>query len=258
MDPYDRVVTFFSGGFFGFGKEGDFRYGSLAHIAPIFITLVVICLIWKYRNELRNFKYEEELRFIFAAILLIIEMSFFWRLFYVGPYEGKPSFMSNLPLQVCQWTLIITSFMIMKKSQLLFSISYCYCLTWNIFAICTPAVISTTGPGYYRYYQFWGEHLLPIIGMFYMLFVHKFRVKPCYLILPLGLVEVMGVLAVKLNTTFPYANYLYMAANTDEPSFANLFPENYYIRFVIYTIVSIIVQTVVYIPMYFQVRKERG
>ena len=48
----------------------------------------------------------------------------------------------------------------------------CYVLA---FALITPTVITYTGPTRFRYYQFWVEHTLGYIAIFYMIFVHKMR-----------------------------------------------------------------------------------
>lgn len=43
------------------------------------------------------------------------------------------------------------------------------------FALITPTVITYTGPTRFRYYQFWAEHLLGYVAIFYMIFVHNMR-----------------------------------------------------------------------------------
>ena len=51
--------------------------------------------------------------------MLLAEMSYFWRLLYVGSSEptNVVDLLDKLPLQVCEWTCIISCFMLMKKSK---------------------------------------------------------------------------------------------------------------------------------------------
>ncbi len=207
-------VLFYKDGFFGFGEKGNFEYWSFAHFAPILVMLAAIVLIYIYRDRLRQWKHEETFRFIFAFVMLMVEMSYFWRLLYVGSSEPDKviDLLDKLPLQVCEWTCIIASFMLMKKSKNLFQICFFVCLTFGLFPLLTPSVITTTGPAYYRYYQYWLEHILPIIAVFYMMFVHGARARLKGIILAVAFMSVLATLAIICNLNIEGANYLYLGA----------------------------------------------
>ena len=49
----------------------------------------------------------------------------------------------------------------------------------TIFALITPTVITYTGPTRFRYYQFWLEHTLGYISIFYMIFILFMSKKKC-------------------------------------------------------------------------------
>ena len=117
-------VNFFNDGFFGYSNEQDFFMGSIWHILPIILMLIAIILIYKYRKQIRNYKYESRIRYILAFVMLIVEMSFFWRLLYVGTEGVYDTLLTYLPIQMCQWGLIISVFTIISKNKKLFSISY--------------------------------------------------------------------------------------------------------------------------------------
>ncbi|MFA6829644.1 MAG: hypothetical protein WCR67_02940 [Bacilli bacterium] len=68
--------------FFGYGEEGDFQYFSLAHFLPIIILILAIVLTYLFRNKIRNLKWEGKIRYILAFTMIIVEMSFFWRLLF--------------------------------------------------------------------------------------------------------------------------------------------------------------------------------
>ena len=147
--------------------------------------------------------------------MLLAEMSYFWRLLYVGSSDpAEQNLLDKLPLQVCEWTCITAIFMITKKSRALYQICFYVCLTVGIFPLLTPTVITTTGPTYYRYYQYWMEHILPILAVFYMTFVHNFRPKMKGIALASAFMVVLAVFAMICNFNIDGANYLYLATGT--------------------------------------------
>lgn len=208
-------VQFFKDGFFGYGEKGDFTYWSVAHFVPLLLLAAAIFLMYRYREPLASWKHEENFRFIFAFVMLLAEMSYFWRLLYVGSSDPtETTLLDKLPLQVCEWTCIAAIFMITKKSKLLYQICFYVCLTIGLFPLLTPSVIDQTGPTYYRYYQFWLEHILPIIAVFYMTFVHGFRPKMKGIALASAFMLVLVTFALICNFNIENANYLYLATGT--------------------------------------------
>lgn len=210
-------VVYYDEGFFGFTEKGDFRQWSLAHILPLLFTATMIALLYRARHAIRSWKYEEEFRFCFVFVMLMTEMGYFWRLLYTGPSDPTlHTMMSKLPLQVCQWTLISTCFAMTKKSETLFSMDFFLTMSFGLLPLFLPAVISTTGPRYFRYYQFWGEHILPILGVYYMMFVHGMKPRPVGMFLAAGMVLCLVPPALYFNSRFEDATYLYLKPQSYE------------------------------------------
>ena len=214
MEPVTQV-NFYKNGFLGFGEKGNFKYWSFAHFFPIALFALAVYFVFRYREKLKNWKHEENLRFVFAAAMLFAEISYFWRLLYVGSSESYVTdMMDKLPLQVCEWTCIFAAFMLMKKSKYLYPVCFYVCLTVGVFPVLTPSVITTTGPTYWRYYQYWLEHLLPPLAVLYMTFVHGFRPTKKGMLGGVGYMTTLVVFALICNSKFPEANYLYIAKGT--------------------------------------------
>ncbi len=204
-------MVFYDQGFFGYGAPGSFTQWSLAHFAPILFTIVAVVLTWRWRERIRAWRHEETARYWYVFIMLMVGMSYYWRLLYVGPQDKiSTTFMDRLPLQVCEWTLVICCFMMLKKSPLLFDMTYFLTMSFSLLPLAFPAVITNAGPLYYRYYQFWGEHLLPIYGMFYMMFVHRMTPHLRGIALSMGMLVLLAIPALFLNQAFEEANYLYL------------------------------------------------
>ena len=252
-----QEYTFYTDGFFGYGEKGDFSYWSLEHFLPILLLAAAIVILYRLRFRIRDWKQEENLRFAMGFVLLIVEMSYYWRLIYAGSGRADlGTLMTKIPIQVCQWSCILSAFMLMKKSRRLYAICYFICLTLGLMPLLTPAVIVTTGPGYYRYYQYWIEHLLPIFGVFYMTFVHGFRVKPKDIGLPLAFLAVLAALSVWGNHTVERANFMYLATSTEGDSLANLLPQNMALRLALYAAAMLLFFGIVYLPVHLEKKRN--
>ena len=246
------TVKFFSDGFFGYSNEQDFFIGSIWHILPIMFMILIIYLIYNYRKEIKNYKYETNIRYILGFIMIIVEMSYFWRLLYVGASGGHETMLNYLPLQMCQWGLIICVFTIISKSEKLFSISYFITLLFATIAIIYPMVITKTGPRYYRYYQFWLEHILPIISIFYLIFVHDMKPEYKGIYRTFIVTLPLAFLAIIANNTIEGARFLYLTL--DIP----FLPKIQIIRVLILSILAIYIYHLMYLPFFNKNNKEKG
>ena len=234
--------------FFGQGTDVEFSLFTLAHFAPIVWMLFMIWLIYKKRDAIAQSKYEEKLRYVLAFALIICDMSYYWRL--VGMPSLHPSAVENLPIGICAWSVIFCSFLMIGKSQTLFDIIYFWLFSGTLFALITPTPITYTGPTRYRYYQFWLEHTLGYISIFYMIFVHKMRPNIRSIFKSLAGMTLMALLAYWVNTRIPGANYLYMARPEAAPSVLDILPANFALRTSIMAFVMLIMYALAYLPWY--------
>ena len=234
--------------FFGKGETEEFTNFTLAHFLPILITAGVIALIWFCRKKLQaNEKPDTTLRWVLAFALIITEMSYYWRL--VGVPSLGPNPIDHLPISVCGWAVIFCSYMIVTKNQTLFDISYFFLLCATIFALITPTVITYTGPTRFRYYQFWLEHTLGYVAIFYLMFVHKFRPTVKSAVKSFCAFVVLGVVALFANNLLgPGANYLYVARPESTPSILDILPSNYALRLAIMVAAVLTLFFLAYLP----------
>lgn len=240
--------------FFGEGEKVEFSIFTIAHFAPILVAIALILLIYRFRTNLREMKHEKVLRYIIAFAAIVSEMSYYWRLIAM-PSLG-PNVAENLPISVCGWVAIFASYMVIGKSQTLFDISYFWALTGSIFALATPTVLTYAGPTRFRYYQFWTEHLIIYIAIFYMIFVHQMRPnKKSFLKAYIGLI-ILAVIAYFANTMIgPGANYLFMARPENAPSILDILPPNFALRLLVMASAITALFVLVYLPWYIKDKK---
>ena len=166
---------------------------------------------------------------ILAFALIICDMSYYWRLSALP--EISAGAIETLPIGVCCWSVIFCSFMLVGKKQTLFDICYFWLLSGSLFALATPTPLTYTGPTRYRYYQFWVEHTLGYVAIFYMIFVHGMRPTVKSAFKSFAALMVLSGIAYYINTLIPGANYLYMARPEAAPSILDILPANFVLRF---------------------------
>lgn len=242
--------------FLGAGTTEEFSNFTFAHFAPILIMISLILLMWRFQDKLRGFQNEKVLRYVIAFALIFSEMSYYWRL--VAMPSLGPNPVDHLPITVCGWVVVFSSYMVIGKSQRLFDICYFWLFSGSIFALITPTVITYTGPTRFRYYQFWAEHLLGYIAIFYMIFVHKVRPNVKSIFKAYGGMVVLAVIAYCANTLIgPGANYLFMAKPEDTPSILDILPPNFALRLVIMAAAVSALFLVAYLPWFLMDRKAK-
>ena len=242
--------------FFGKGDDIEFINFSLAHFLPILIAVAVIFLIYHFRNRLSVSEYDATIRWTLAFAMIVCEMSYFWRLVGVPSLGANP--IDHLPITVCGWAIVFGSYMVVTKSQTLFDIVYFWVFAGTIFALITPTVITYTGPTRFRYYQFWLEHTLGYVAIFYMIFVHKMRPTMKSLVKSYAALCALAAVAYTANSVLgPGANYLFLAKPEDTPSILDILPPIFAVRILVMAVVVTTLFVLSYLPWYLHDHKEK-
>lgn len=243
--------------FFGQGETVEFTHFSVAHFVPIAVMLVIMTLIAIFGKKIKTFKHEDKIRLTLAFIMIICEMSYFWRLTNVESLNANP--VDHLPITVCGWAIIFCSFLILTKNQTLFDISYFWVFAGSIFGLITPTVITYCGPTRFRYYQFWLEHTMGFITLFYMIFVHGMRPNIKSMIKSYVSLLILGGIAITANTLLPGANYLYVARPEETKSILDFLPKNYIVRLILMAVIVATLFFVFYLPwLLIDIKKKKA
>jgi hypothetical integral membrane protein (TIGR02206 family) len=147
---------------------------------------------------------------------------------------------------------------VVTKSQSLFDIAYFWLFSGTIFALLTPTVITYTGPTRFRYYQFWLEHTLGYVTIFYMMFVHKMRPTIRSAVKSYSLLVVLAVVAYSANTMLgPGANYLFLAKPESTPSILDILPPVFVLRIFVMGVVVTTMFFLSYLPWLIKDKKAK-
>lgn len=239
--------------FFGAGSEPEFALFTPAHFAPVILMVLVILVIRKKRETIRESRYEVTLRYILAFAVLISDMSYYWRLAN-APWLSSGA-VDNLPIGVCCWAAILCSFMLVGKCQTIFDIVYFWLLSGSLFALITPTPLTYAGPTRFRYYQFWFTHTLTYISVFYMIFVHGMRPTVRSAVKSFSVLVGLCFLAYWVNTMIPGANYLFLARPEAAPSVLDILPPNFALRTSIMVGGILLMYALAYLPWYLRDKK---
>ena len=230
------MYIYYDSGFFGYGPEGTFRPYTLMHFIPILITVGLLVIVWFKREKLRDWKGERHFRFILSFAMFAMEFGFFCWLLYVGDTSGNYLMMSKLPLHVCDMGLICCMYMVPSKNRTLFGINFFVTLFGATLACIIPqTVLTNADPTHFRYYQYFGEHLIPIFGTVYMIIVHKMRPRYRDIWISVAVLAAMTVPSFFLNDAFPGSDYMFLKLNIP------FMPENQYLRAIIYSALLVII-----------------
>lgn len=201
-----------------------------------------------YGKKIKGWKHESKLRLGLAFLLIITEMSYFWRLVGVESLNANP--VDHLPITLCGWAIIFCSYLDVTKNQSLFDIAYFWVFTGSIFGLITPTVITYTGPTRFRYYQFWLEHTLGFITLFYMMFVHGMRPNFKSMIKAACALLVLVAIAMLANSMLPGANYLYIATTEETASVLDILPKNYAVKLLVMALIIGTLFFLAYLPWF--------
>jgi|SRR5690554_4350743 len=243
----ENINNFFRS-FFGPGNEDyKFTYFSLSHVLPIIFMIIIIVLIYKYRETIRtNKKFEYKLRFWLSFVVAMVNMSLYWLYTYIGI-----DITTSLPISVCQTVMIFSPFLLLTKSQRLFEVFYYWGLCGTTNALITPAVLDNYGPTKYRYYQFWIGHTGIVIIIFYCLFVLQMKINFKSLIRSITWLSLFSVLAIFANSTITGANYLFLSGSEKGSSILDLLPTYLPYRIIILFVLVALLFFIAYLPWYF-------
>ncbi len=148
--------------------------------------------------------------------------------------------------------------MLVGKSKSLFEICYFWLLAGSIFAVLTPTPLTYTGFTRFRYYQFWTEHILGYVAIFYMIFIHKMRPTIRSAVKSYVGLVILAVVAYVTNRMIgPGANYLFLARPEAAPSVLDILPPVFWLRTLIMAVVITALYGVAYLPWYLRDRKAK-
>ncbi len=235
--------------FFGYEHGIEMSYFSIWHLVQILVTAVVIFLIIRFKDQLREYKHEKRIRYIAGILLILLEIS--WHAWSI--YNGKWTVVKAVPLGVCAINIYFAIYLLFTKNEKVFNIIY----FWGLGAILSVVFPDIShGPDRFRYYEFFLIHQMFLWTYMYLIFVHGYRPQIKHM-LRSALALFIAAVGIALPLSFIFEHnfmFMYDAGGTPLEIIQPLGHAVYVIGTVI---VMFIVMSLYYSPIYFFViRKE--
>lgn len=154
--------------FFGSTQGIEFVEFGFVHFLLLFLIVLGSFLIFKFRKQLRAFKYEKQVRYTAATVAILWEIALYvWVSVNLGwDWAHNPPFLS-----LCGLALILAIYSIFTKSFSVFEVGYFWAIG-GLVSVLFPDI--TYSVDRFRFYQFMFGHMLFFYMYMYLLFVHDF------------------------------------------------------------------------------------
>lgn len=191
-------------------EDYPFELFSLSHFTAIILLLVLIFLLFMYRNRLKN-KGKNAARWVLISLMVAGEL--FFHLWYA--INDLWSLTINLPFQLCSISLYLCILMLLTRNRLLFEIAFFSSMTGAFVAMLTPELFF--GYPHLRYFQFFTVHAVIVLSCLYMIWVEGFTVTFSSLLKSFLTLNVIAAAVYGINLLLG-ANYMFLTHKPFNPS----------------------------------------
>ncbi|SRR6266576_3389807 len=149
-----------------------FHAFGVAHITVIVLTISLPFVLAAFvrRSKLRLVE-----RFIAVALSGLLVGNYFTYLLFVRRFD-QASWQQTLPLQLCDWAMVVVIVALLTGSKRWFEVAYFWGIGGTLQAVLTPNL--PYGFPDLRFISFFVSHSGIIIGIIFMMLVHKYRPAP--------------------------------------------------------------------------------
>jgi hypothetical integral membrane protein (TIGR02206 family) len=195
--------------------EPRFVTFSQSHLLALGVTMLSVLILYFFRVRIKeNTRLETVFRISLAILLLGGEISLqYW---YVITGSWKIEY--GLPLQLCDFSILMSVMMLLLRSYGIFEIVYFTGVGGALVAIITPEL--WLGFPHFRFYHFFISHAAIILASLFMVFVDEFRPRLISIGKMLIFLNVFGVFVFIVNY-FIDANYMFISKPTYNNTFLN-------------------------------------
>jgi hypothetical integral membrane protein (TIGR02206 family) len=188
----------------------NFRYDdypfvlfSMSHLTAIFFMLILILLLYMYRNKYSR-RVKEGVRWGLIISLAVGEL--FFHIWY--SVNDMWSLSINLPFQLCSISIYLCIFMLVTKSRTLFEIAFFSSMTGAFIAMITPELFF--GFPHVRYFQFFLVHAAIVLSCMYMVWMEGYMVTFSSLLKSFFSLNLIALAVYGINV-FLGSNYMFLS-----------------------------------------------
>jgi hypothetical integral membrane protein (TIGR02206 family) len=149
-----------------------FQPYGLAHLTVIFATIALPFVLAAIARRTRSKLIE---RVIVFGLSMILVTNYVAYLIFIRQF-GVVAWQEILPLQLCDWGMIVVIVAMLTGKQRWFEVAYYWGLGGTLQAVLTPNL--PYGFPDFRFFSFFISHAGIIVGVIFLMLVHKYRPRP--------------------------------------------------------------------------------
>jgi hypothetical integral membrane protein (TIGR02206 family) len=150
-----------------------FQAYGVAHLAVIFLT---VALPFGLAAVVRRAKSSRVERVIIAALSVLLFLNYAAYLIFVRYRGGIVSWQQMLPLQLCDWGMVVVIVAMWSGSHRWFEVAYFWGIGGTLQAVLTPNL--RFGFPDFRFLSFFISHSGIIIGVIFLMLTRRYRPRP--------------------------------------------------------------------------------
>ena len=144
-----------------------FEWMGISHLVSLCLIVILLTLMFLFKNKIDS-KADLIIRRTTAVLMVLME----W-IFYAWSLRDGVFQTSLLPFGVCAVSMYVTSYALWTKNEKVFQFIFPWAIAGALISL-TVADLSYTFP-HFRFFHYFGNHSLFLLGNIYMLVVLKFK-----------------------------------------------------------------------------------
>ena len=152
--------------------EHSFQPYGLPHLAVIFLTIVLPFALAAIVHHTKSPRVERTIVVLLSAILILNYVAY---LIFVRSH-GIVSWQQMLPLQLCDWGMVVVMVAMWTGNQRWFEVAYFWGIGGTLQAVLTPNL--RFGFPDWRFISFFTSHSGIIIGVVFLMLIRRYRPYP--------------------------------------------------------------------------------
>ena len=155
----------------------EFHAYGLPHLVVIFLTAVLPFALFAFVRRSKSARVERAIVFTLSALLVLNYATY---LVFVRYRGGAVSWQQLLPLQLCDWGMVVVIVAMLSGRQRWFEVAYFWGIGGTVQAVLTPNL--HFGFPDFRFLSFFISHCGIIIGVVFLMLTRRYRPEPMSLV----------------------------------------------------------------------------
>jgi hypothetical integral membrane protein (TIGR02206 family) len=155
----------------------EFHAYGLPHLVVIFLTAVLPFALFAFVRRSKSARVERAIVFTLSALLVLNYATY---LVFVRYRGGAVNWQQLLPLQLCDWGMVVVIVAMLTGRQRWFEVAYFWGIGGTVQAVLTPNL--HFGFPDFRFFSFFISHCGIIIGVVFLMLTRRYRPEPMSLV----------------------------------------------------------------------------